>query len=297
MTNAVTTWGAVAEIATFITVILGVALAWFRLRAAPKFIVGVTPTEDEVIGGEDRDQRILQGPRSARRLNRIALSELGTPNPIDEFRHAQSAFAKRIRWCMERDLLGQFPLLNVALDQIGDRKAYRGRRAWRAFDAFIDELAHDRKRRRRVRVSNNGQCQLPVVIVNAGTWAAADYKFTIAFGHAAVRILNVKSETLKVDTLYRWQPLPSQARKANVMPSHKHQEAIRAAYDGYVVIERGSDYLFLTGTLESHTYEMVVLDLLIEERIEHFGVIFRANFPLPYPGRAVFLQRVDLTWS
>lgn len=190
-----------------------------------------------------RPQFIVGAPPTASEQARknISSEQLGQRSIINEFRHNRAFFATKLK---DKEKLS---------------------------DKDRDKLYKDTRRCRNLTISSSdNQTALWLVVQNVGGRAAREYLMSIEFRTQGVHVLNVLSESLKVDCLYLTRP--ELVTNEDLRPVDSR---VVAAYDDYMqVSEPFGDEIFLKGTLESGQYEMIYLEISLEPEVERFEVVF-----------------------
>jgi hypothetical protein len=214
-------------------IVLGVS-GWglFRWYQRHQFIVGVPPNKSE--------QQKFAG----------LARELGRKSITSEFLHNKECFAKKQEWYNRWSKLQTLPKkLEDAL--------YNPPRG-REFNS----------RCRYITLSSDGEgwftASLPVIVENCGKRAARDYFLAIHLLRPEIHIIDIKTESLSVNTFY--------CDRRDLVKNDELKEMacddIRKEYNNYLHTNVGTEYgdmVYLTGQLEAKVYEMVILNVLIHK--------------------------------
>ena len=195
----------------------------------------------------------------------LAPERLGKRSLITAFSHAPHCFAERLR---------------------------RGHRIEVLTDEARQKLLARTERCRTIQLDENGRAKIPVLFANTGGRVAANYTATMTLyaEDGGVHVTDVVAETLK-PWLYLDRPELLERDVAHADPE------IVEMYDDYMmeVVTHWGDVVVLEGNLEAYLYELVLVSVLVEERIEDFAVVFTVDCSDGWAGVQTYIQgcRVD----
>lgn len=162
----------------------------------------------------------------------------------------------------------------------------------RKMTSLIEDLLRDKDRCRHIPTGKGDVIELPVIVQNVGNKQADWYTFIITFDTLSVGVIDIKTEYLKVDTLFVHDEtcLTSRLLRRNA------PEEIRQAFADLRLppedVPLSHDFICFSGILEAKTYEMVYLKLKILEDIDQFFICFRIDCPAWIAKTQVWLQPV-----
>jgi hypothetical protein len=141
-------------------------------------------------------------------------------------------------------------------------------------------------RTRDINMSPDGKVSLYIVTENIGGRAARDYRLAVEILSPKVHVKNILPESLEIGAFYSNRPDLVENKDLKCV-----NKRIVKAYDNYMDI--GDDYgdmLFLEGDLESGMYELIILDLFIESRLDCFIIVFAIDCSDFWLSKAPFIQ-------
>jgi hypothetical protein len=203
---------------------------------------------------EQKDKNILQ-------------KDLGRKTIISEFQHSDKCLAKRLT--KNKPYLSEKDIRNLYLPSMGNRFNFRCR------DVILD---------------TKRKGSLAVIVENSGKRVANDYILGIQFLQPDVHILNVKVESLAINTFYSLHP---ELVQDQLLKNKMTDERIVNAYSNYLhplLDEQFGDMIFLMGALEGGTYEMVLIELSVEENIDRFQIRFFVDCSDSWISQQTFFQ-------
>lgn len=131
---------------------------------------------------------------------------------------------------------------------------------------------------------------LAIVVENSGQRIANDYVLGVQFLQPEVHILNVKTESLTINTLYSLHP---EFIKQQPLKDKLADKRIVDAYNDYLhplLDEQCGDMVFLIGALEGGTYEMFLVEIVIEENIDKFQIRYFVDCSDSWISQQTFFQ-------
>lgn len=135
--------------------------------------------------------------------------------------------------------------------------------------ADLEKLFGEKLRCRDLILTKEGRSSLSIIVENKGERAARDYLMAIQLHNPGVYIIDVVTESSRVDCLYVSNP--QLVAKGSKVPDRK----IVKAYDDYRRSrELEGDAVFLVGMLESGATEMVCMEIAVDPNIDQFIVGF-----------------------
>ncbi len=270
-----------ANIATDIVIIGGSAWAFRKWRQRPQLLVGVPPRDTEM-----EDKKI--GRKGIPRKNR------GRGSYSDRFRFDETCLAVSDRFSLlnlfKRDYLvinGRFHLWKawLALERRFNYKPMEVFDKERKAYEWLLSLDRESGYKKRCRIiplvmgdSKDGRVEatLPLIVANNGHRAALDYILGVDFRGGDVHVVDIYTETLKVDSLYVTKTgLVNDHIKRIIEKDAKDKIAddrILAAYRSLGIEMEGggdSDIFFVSGNLERGVYETILITLQIDSGAEN----------------------------
>lgn len=136
---------------------------------------------------------------------------------------------------------------------------------------------------------NKDIVELPIVIQNVGRSEAAKYKLVISFDKSDIRIVDIITETLKVDGLYIHDK--SIFRRKSLLNKLPHEE-IKNINEELGLVR---DYLSFIGSLASFSFEWIILKLKVPQDCNSFSIIFRIDCAdFFFTTRRIYVQCVNV---
>lgn len=149
-------------------------------------------------------------------------------------------------------------------------------------------LLGDRARCRSIAVDRRGRARIPVLIANRG-YRVADYiaSFTFYADDGKVHVADVVTETL--------EPYVYADRGDRVAPRVRRADPrIVRAYNAYLMDDRmkrwGDVIAFTGGYLDASLFELVVVDVEVEEDLDFFFVVYSLDCADAWTGARTFIQ-------
>jgi len=192
---------------------------------------------------------------------------LGYKTIISEFHHNRQCFAKPFK--RNEPKLSEKEMRELYLPS--KRKKYN----YRCRDVVLD-------------LERNGS--LAIVVENSGKRIANDYVLGVQFLQPGVHILDVKMESLTVNTLYSLHP---ELIKNDQLKDKMVDKNIIEAYNNYLhplLDEQCGDMIFLVGALEGGTYEMVLLKIFMENNVDKFQIRYFVDCSDSWISQQTFFQ-------
>ncbi len=182
--------------------------------------------------------------------------KIGHTSSRDQFRHRKDCFAIRLR----------------------EKQGFSKRDNKKLFDKPL--------RCRTIHLDLENHCTLPVVAENYGKRAARDYLLEIVSHEPRIHIIDVVRESLDISVFCCNRiDLVENPRE---LKKHIATKKIMDAYDDYM--GKYGDLLFLMGTLESGTYEMVSLKIMVEPEVDRFVIGYSLDCSDGWVSRESFFQ-------
>lgn len=183
---------------------------------------------------------------SEQTTKRIPFRKMGKKSIISQFRHSGACMAK----------------------PYGNKESLTKRN--------LNSLMNDRMRCRTLLKNPDNHVLLPVVIENYGRRTAKRYALGVSFMNPKVHVTAIDTEGANVGTLYAVKPELVCRVQNGAMAVPK---AITDAYDNYMELDDDfGDIIYLDGALDGWMYEMILIDVLLEENVKNFVVSFSINW-------------------
>lgn len=133
----------------------------------------------------------------------------------------------------------------------------------------------------RIVVPQSGESILPIIIQNIGRSETERLKIIIRFSNLAIRLLDLKTESVTVESLYSQEP---EGISNSDLKKKVPDLQIREIYNEY---ELTGEYIGLIDSLSSKAFAMYALTAKIPDGVKEFFVIFRLECSKAYPYTAL----------
>ena len=140
---------------------------------------------------------------------------------------------------------------------------------------------------REVRLEND-ILDIPIVVQNVGKRNSTYYSIGIGYDNDNIRLVDIQTETLEIGGLYVQDK--SVFKNSELVEKIPRKE-IRLMYNE---IGLTRDYLNLYGELNSYTFEMIYLKILIPEDCNDFNIVFRIDCPSAFLKRFIYAQHIKV---
>ena len=204
---------------------------------------------------------------SEQKEKNIPSKTLGNKTIISEFRHKNECFAKHLK--KNEPKLSEKDMHELYIPPKGNKYNFRCR------DVVLD---------------SQRKGSLAIVVENSGKRIANDYVLGVQFLQPEVHILNVKTESLAINTLYSLHP---EFIKHQPLIDKLTDKSIVNVYNDYLhplLDEQCGDMVFLVGALEGGTYEMILVEIVIEENIDKFQIRYFVDCSDSWISQQTFFQ-------
>lgn len=187
----------------------------------------------------------------------VPMKQLGRPSVARQFVHEPASFAKRYR----------------------DKESLTSRER--------ETLLSDAKRTRVIAVDAASRAQVPVLLANMGK-RETDVSMSIHLLPGELHVVRVEAESMQT-WVYAHDPI-------RLEQEDDVKESIRRAYE-YLRIPEFGDVIYMSGVLEAGLFELSVLTVEVERRVEDMHLVFAINCSDRWLGAKTYIQGCRLEYE